>query len=44
MAIVSSPCFSLPDAYQKVMQLEGVQGVHVSIGMVKMIIYFFKIT
>ena len=30
MAIVASPCFSLPDAYQKVMQLEGVQGVHVS--------------
>ena len=28
MAIVASPCFSLPDAYQKVMQLEGVQGVH----------------
>ena len=30
IGIVASPCFSLPDAYQKVMQLEGVQGVHVS--------------
>ena len=34
MAIVASPCFSLPDAYQKVMQLEGVQGVHVSSKMI----------
>ena len=39
MAIVASPCFSLPDAYQKVMQLEGVQGVHVSSRwMIKMIL------